>query len=134
MIDMASTTGLMPDANMRAYAATKTAIHNITVALSPDLGTEGVTVNPIRRGLIASGTIQPMLQDMVKNQAWPAEPEQLERKAIAAWAPNPFGRRNGWRMDGSRDCLCLTHVGRIKIGECLRRKLQRCISEILTKI
>jgi short-subunit dehydrogenase len=33
MIDMASTIGLMPDANMMAYAATKTAIHNITVAL-----------------------------------------------------------------------------------------------------
>jgi NAD(P)-dependent dehydrogenase (short-subunit alcohol dehydrogenase family) len=100
MIDMASTIGLMPDANMTAYAATKTAIHGDPQyhgRPTPDMGTEGVTVNPISRGLIASGTIQQMLQDRVKNQGWPADPEQLERKAIAAWAPNPFGRWDGWR-------------------------------------
>jgi short-subunit dehydrogenase len=34
IINMASTFGLMPDVNMAAYAATKAAIHDMTVALS----------------------------------------------------------------------------------------------------
>jgi hypothetical protein len=59
-----------------------------------------VTANPIGRGLIASGTIQQMLQDMVKNQGWPADPE-LERKAIAAWGSESIrtvGRVEGWTV------------------------------------
>jgi NAD(P)-dependent dehydrogenase (short-subunit alcohol dehydrogenase family) len=76
---VASTIGLMSDVNMAAYSATKAAIHNLTVALSTDLATEGVTVNAISPGLTASGTIQLLLQDMVKKEGWPKDPEQLER-------------------------------------------------------
>lgn len=41
-----------------------------------------------------------MLQDMVKNQGWPADPE-LERKAIAAWGSESIrtvGRVEGWTV------------------------------------
>ena len=92
IINIASTIGLMPDVNMAAYAATKAALHNLTVALSRDLGTRGVTVNAISPGLTNSAGIQDLLQMMVDAHGWPSEPAQLEQKAVGAWAPNPVGR------------------------------------------
>jgi NAD(P)-dependent dehydrogenase (short-subunit alcohol dehydrogenase family) len=92
IINMASTIGLMPDVNMTAYAVTKAAMHNLTVALSRDLGTRGVTVNAISPGLTNSTGVQNLLQMMVEAHAWPSEPTQLEQKAVDAWAPNPVGR------------------------------------------
>ena len=92
VINIASTIGLMPDVNMAAYAATKAALHNLTVALSRDLGTRGVTVNAISPGLTNSAGIQDLLQMMVEAHGWPSEPAQLEQKAVSAWAPNPVGR------------------------------------------
>jgi NAD(P)-dependent dehydrogenase (short-subunit alcohol dehydrogenase family) len=86
IINMASTIGLMPDVNMAAYAVTKAAMHNLTVALSRDLGTRGVTVNAISTG------VQNLLQMMVEAHGWPSEPAQLEQKAVGAWASNPVGR------------------------------------------
>jgi 3-oxoacyl-[acyl-carrier protein] reductase len=92
IINMASTIGLMPDVNMAAYAVTKAAMHNLTEALSRDLGTRGVTVNAISPGLTNSTGVQNLLQMMVEAHGWPSEPAQLERKAVGAWAPNPVGR------------------------------------------
>jgi NAD(P)-dependent dehydrogenase (short-subunit alcohol dehydrogenase family) len=92
IINIASTIGLMPDVNMAAYAATKAAMHNLTVALSRDLGTRGVTVNALSPGLTKSAGIQGLLQMMVEAHGWPSEPAQLEQKAVGAWAPNPVGR------------------------------------------
>jgi NAD(P)-dependent dehydrogenase (short-subunit alcohol dehydrogenase family) len=92
IINLASTIGLMPDVNMAAYAATKAALHNLSVALSRDLGTQGVTVNAISPGLTNSAGIQYLLQMMVEVHGWPSEPAQLEQKAVGAWAPNPVGR------------------------------------------
>ena len=92
IINISSTIGLMPDVNMAAYAATKAALHNLTVALSRDLGTQGVTVNAISPGLTNSAGIQDLLQMMVEAHGWPSEPAQLEQKAVGAWAPNPVGR------------------------------------------
>jgi NAD(P)-dependent dehydrogenase (short-subunit alcohol dehydrogenase family) len=92
VINIASTIGLMPDVNMAAYAATKAALHNLTVALSRDLGTRGVTVNAISPGLTNSAGVQDLLQMMVEGHGWPSEPGQLEQKAVSAWAPNPVGR------------------------------------------
>ena len=76
IINMASTIGLMPDVNMAAYAVTKAAIHNLTVALSRDLGTRGVTVNAISPGLTNSTGVQYLLQMMVEAHGWPSEPAQ----------------------------------------------------------
>ena len=92
IINIASTIGLMPDVNTAAYATTKAAMHNLTVALSRDLGTQGVTVNAISPGLTKSGSIEHLLQMMVDAYGWPSEPAQLEQKAVSAWAPNPVGR------------------------------------------
>ena len=92
IINMASTIGLMPDVNMAAYAATKAALHNLSVALSRDLGTQGVTVNAISPGLTNSTGVQYLLQMMVEAHGWPSEPAQLEQKAVGAWAANPVGR------------------------------------------
>ena len=92
IINIASTIGLMPDVNMAAYAATKAALHNLSVALSRDLGTQGVTVNAISPGLTNSAGVQNLLQMMVEAYGWPSEPAQLEQKAVGAWAPNPVGR------------------------------------------
>ena len=75
-----------------AYAVTKAAMHNLTVALSRDLGTRGVTVNAISPGLSNSTGVQNLLQMMVEAHGWPSEPAQLEQKAVGAWAPNPVGR------------------------------------------
>ena len=92
IINLASTIGLMPDVNMAAYAATKAALHNLSVALSRDLGRQGVTVNAISPGLTNSAGVQYLLQMMVEAHGWPSEPAQLEQKAVGAWAPNPVGR------------------------------------------
>jgi NAD(P)-dependent dehydrogenase (short-subunit alcohol dehydrogenase family) len=92
IINIASTIGLMPDVNMAAYAATKAALHNVTVALSRDLAIRGVTVNAISPGLTNSAGIQALLRVMVEAQGWPSEPALLEHKAVTAWAPNPVGR------------------------------------------
>jgi 3-oxoacyl-[acyl-carrier protein] reductase len=92
IINIASTIGLMPNVNMAAYGATKAAMHNLTVALSRDLGTRGVTVNAISPGLTKSASIEHLLQMMVEAHGWPSEPAQLEQKAVGAWAPNPVGR------------------------------------------
>lgn len=92
IINMASTIGLMPDVNMAAYAATKAALHNLTVALSRDLGTRGVTVNAISPGLTNNTGVQDLLHMMVEAHGWPSEPADLEQKAVSAWAPNPVGR------------------------------------------
>jgi NAD(P)-dependent dehydrogenase (short-subunit alcohol dehydrogenase family) len=92
IINIASTIGLMPDVNMAAYAATKAALHNVTVALSRDLATRGVTVNAISPGLTNSAGIQALLRGMVQGQGWPSEPALLEQKAVTTWAPNPVGR------------------------------------------
>jgi NAD(P)-dependent dehydrogenase (short-subunit alcohol dehydrogenase family) len=92
IINIASTIGLMPNVNMAAYGATKAAMHNLTVALSRDLGTRGVTVNAISPGLTKSASIEHLLQMMVEAHGWPSEPARLEQKAVGAWAPNPVGR------------------------------------------
>lgn len=77
---------------MAAYAVTKAAMHNLTVALSRDLATRGVTVNAISPGLTNSTGVQNLLQRMVEAHGWPSQPVQLEQKAVGAWAPNPVGR------------------------------------------
>lgn len=82
----------MPDVNMAAYAATKAALHNLTVALSRDLGTRGVTVNALSPGLTNSTGVQNLLQRMVESYGWPSELAQLGQKAVGAWAHNPVGR------------------------------------------
>src|SRR5260370_40435160 len=92
IINIASTIGFMPNVNMAAYGATKAAMHNLTVALTRDLGTGGVTVNAISPGLTKSASIEHLLQMMVEAYGWPSEPAQLEQKAVGAWAPNPVGR------------------------------------------
>src|SRR5260370_39100695 len=91
IINIASTIGFMPNVNMAAYGATKAAMHNLTVALSRDLGTRGVTVNAISPGLTKRASIEHLLQMMVEAHGSPSEPVQLEQKAVGAWARNPVG-------------------------------------------
>src|SRR5260370_3531778 len=92
IINMASTIGLMPNVNMAAYGATKAAMHNLTVALSRDLGTRRGTVNAISPGLTKSASSEHLLQMMVEAHGWPSEPAQIEQKAVGPCAPNPVGR------------------------------------------
>jgi hypothetical protein len=57
-----------------------------------------VTVNSISRGLIASGTIQQMLQDMVKNQGRPTRNNSSEKRSPHGLRIHSDGGTGGaWR-------------------------------------
>lgn len=81
-----------PQAGGPQYSATLAARHNLTASLARELKDTGVTSNVVAPGAILTEQSRPLFAHMAKAQGWGETPEEMERNAVQAIAPNDVGR------------------------------------------
>ena len=92
VINVGSRGATTPLPNMVDYSAAKAMVVNMTTSLARHLAGTGITANTVSPGVIATDGLRRMLTDRAAEQGWPASWPELERRAVAEYAPNPTGR------------------------------------------
>jgi len=83
---------LQPQAAGPQYSATLAARHNLAVSLARELKDTGVTSNVVAPGAILTEEGRPTFAQMAQAHGWGDSPEEMERNAARAIAPNDVGR------------------------------------------
>ncbi len=91
-IQTASAAATMPFATTSAYAATKSAVVNLTVSLSKGLAGTGVTANTVSPGPILTAGFEAFAKEFAKKKGWSGPWSEIERRFVAEFVPNPTGR------------------------------------------
>jgi 3-oxoacyl-[acyl-carrier protein] reductase len=94
-IQTASGVAAAPMANAAAYAASKSAIVNMTVSLAKGLAGTGVTANAVSPGVILTGAVTWFMNDLAAKQGWAGTSEEIERRFLAMFGPIPPTERLG---------------------------------------
>ena len=92
IIQISSLVSHRPNLVIPDYAAAKAALNNMTVALSLALAGTGVTVNSISPGVILTAGVEGWFRKLNEQFGWGTEWAEIEKRAIAALAPNHVGR------------------------------------------
>jgi 3-oxoacyl-[acyl-carrier protein] reductase len=92
IINISSGGARQPFANMADYTATKAAILNLTVSLAKEFARKGVTVNTVSPGIIVTESTEQYFRKVAKDQGWPEERAEIEKRVIANFLPNSSGR------------------------------------------
>ena len=92
IIQISSLVSHRPNLVIPDYAAAKAALNNMTVALSLALAGTGVTVNSISPGVILTAGVEGWFRKLAEQFGWGTEWPEIEKRAIAALAPNHVGR------------------------------------------
>jgi 3-oxoacyl-[acyl-carrier protein] reductase len=92
IINISSGGARQPFANMADYTATKAAILNLTVSLAKEFAGKGVTVNTVSPGIIVTESTEQYFRKVAKDQGWPEEWAEIEKRVIANFLPNSSGR------------------------------------------
>jgi 3-oxoacyl-[acyl-carrier protein] reductase len=92
IIQISSLVSHRPNLVIPDYAAAKAALNNMTVGLSLALAGTGVTVNSISPGVILTAGVEGWFRKLSEQFGWGTEWPEIEKRAIAALAPNHIGR------------------------------------------
>jgi 3-oxoacyl-[acyl-carrier protein] reductase len=92
IIQISSLVSHRPNLVIPDYAAAKAALNNMTVGLSLTLAGTGVTVNSISPGVILTAGVEGWFRKLSEQFGWGTEWPEIEKRAIAALAPNHIGR------------------------------------------
>ena len=92
IIQISSLVSHRPNLVIPDYAAAKAGLNNMTVGLSLALAGTGITVNSISPGVIMTPGVQGWFRKLADQFGWGTEWPEIERKAVAALAPNHIGR------------------------------------------
>ncbi len=91
IIQIASADASEPLAFMSAYAATKSALVNLTVGLSKSLANTGITVNTISPGIIATEGVKQFYRGLAARYGWGSDWGAIEQHVLTDVLPNPTG-------------------------------------------
>src|SRR5262245_42517319 len=91
VIQISSGEGSKPFAHMPGYAATKAAIHNLTVSLCQAASGSGVTVNAISAGLIRTAEAERWFVAEAKVRGWKDDWNDIEAHIVKDYLPIPVG-------------------------------------------
>ncbi len=92
IIQISSLVSHRPNLIIPDYAAAKAGLNNMTVGLSLALAGTGVTVNSISPGVILTAGVEGWFRQLSQQFDWGTEWDEIEKKAVAALAPNHIGR------------------------------------------
>jgi 3-oxoacyl-[acyl-carrier protein] reductase len=92
IIQISSLVSHRPNLVIPDYAAAKAALNNMTVGLSLTLAGTGVTVNSISPGVILTSGVEGWFRKLSEQFGWGTDWPEIEKRAIAALAPNHIGR------------------------------------------
>jgi len=92
IINNGSGEAIQPQAQVPDYAATKAALHNLTVSLAKHLAGTGVTANTISPGIIVTAGLHGFFEEAARERNWPGDWASIERHVIEDWADNTVGR------------------------------------------
>jgi len=91
-IQISSGAFAVPNARTAAYAATKSAIVNLTVSLAKGLEGTGLTANTISPGYILTPFYDAWIRKVAKKRDWAGERSEMESRFVAEFMPNPARR------------------------------------------
>ena len=83
---------LRPAARMPHYYASKAVLPNLCVSLAKELGGQGITVNLVSPGIIATAEVRATLERRAEKKGWPTDWDSIQREASRDMFPNPTGR------------------------------------------
>jgi 3-oxoacyl-[acyl-carrier protein] reductase len=92
LIQIASSSALQPGPTGPDYSAAKAAVINLSVSLSKDLASTGITANTICPGPIMTDGFERLWRAIARERGWGDEWSDIERKIVAEVLPNPTGR------------------------------------------
>lgn len=92
IIQISSGEATQPFAFMPDYAATKTAMNNLTVSLSKALNKTGITVNTVSPGIIATDTLKEFYTDFGKKNNWGNDWKEIEKEILETVLDNNVGK------------------------------------------
>ncbi len=92
IIQISSLVSHRPNLVIPDYAAAKAGLNNMTVGLSLALAGTGITVNSISPGVILTSGVEGWFRKLAEQFDWGTEWAEIEKKAVAALAPNHIGR------------------------------------------
>jgi NAD(P)-dependent dehydrogenase (short-subunit alcohol dehydrogenase family) len=92
IIQISSLVSHRPNLVIPDYAAAKAGLNNMTVGLSLALAGTGITVNSISPGVILTSGVEGWFRQLSKQFDWGTDWDEIEKKAVAALAPNHVGR------------------------------------------
>jgi len=92
MIQIGSSAAIMPMAAQPDYSASTAARHNLTVSLARELKGTGITSNTVSPGGMLIETTRNMLLGMADHYGWGKDWADIEKNAVAQFAPNDIGR------------------------------------------
>ena len=92
IIQISSLVSHRPNLVIPDYAAAKAGLNNMTVGLSLALAGTGVTVNSISPGVILTAGVEGWFRKLSEQFGWGDDWPEIEKRAIAALAPNHIGR------------------------------------------
>lgn len=92
IIQIGSSAAIMPMAAQPDYSASTAARHNLTVSLARELKGTGITSNTVSPGAMLVDSSKTMLLGMADHYGWGTEWAEIEKNAVAQFAPNDTGR------------------------------------------
>jgi len=92
IIQIGSSAAIMPMAAQPDYSASTAARHNLTVSLARELKGTGITSNTISPGGMLIEATRNMLLGMAEHYGWGNDWAEIEKNAVAQFAPNDVGR------------------------------------------
>jgi 3-oxoacyl-[acyl-carrier protein] reductase len=92
IIQISSGEAIQPFAFMPDYAATKAALNNLTVSLSKDLASTGITSNTISPGIIVTSSLEKFYRETAAKRGWGSDWNEIEKHIVQEILYNPIGR------------------------------------------
>ncbi|MHC8320398.1 SDR family NAD(P)-dependent oxidoreductase [Pseudomonas sp. GB2N2] len=94
IIQIASASGVQPEAGLGEYQSAKAAMINLSVGLARSLGHTGITVNTVTPGTIHTPAVSQWLAHVAQQNGWAGDGAEIERRFTSEYIP-----------------LCVDHLG-----------------------